>query len=185
MKDYVLFAGGTKIGTIRADNISGEGNFTKMESYGLDDRSPDIDPQDPDYQTKRALIIEFQKLPYHLGEIIEFATENNLTLAVYDGANKAPVEYLVGGINITTSSPLPSGVDDIVYEEEIEAEGGSDDFVFEVITGSLPDGLTLASDGTLSGTPTETGLFTFTVQATDVEFGFNAIQEFNLTIDED
>jgi hypothetical protein len=36
-----------------------------------------------------------------------------------------------------------------------------------VTAGALPAGLTLSSDGVLKGTPTASGRFTFTVQATD------------------
>jgi hypothetical protein len=49
------------------------------------------------------------------------------------------------------------------------ASGGSPPFTWTVTSGALPDGLTLALDGTLSGTPTAVGPFAFTVTATDSE----------------
>src|SRR5262249_3267615 len=44
---------------------------------------------------------------------------------------------------------------------------GTAPYQFAVVFGSLPTGLTLAADGTLSGTPTAARSFTFTVTATD------------------
>ena len=46
---------------------------------------------------------------------------------------------------------------------------------YTVTTGTLPTGVTLASNGTLSGTPTVTGSFSITVRATDAN-GCPAIQ---------
>ena len=45
--------------------------------------------------------------------------------------------------------------------------GGAAPYRFEVIAGSLPTGLGLASDGTLYGTPAQGGPFSFTVRVTD------------------
>ena len=53
------------------------------------------------------------------------------------------------------------------YGYYFNASGGSPPFNWAVTSGALPDGLTLASDGTLSGTPTAAGSFAFTVTATD------------------
>ena len=47
------------------------------------------------------------------------------------------------------------------------ATGGGQPYTWSVISGSLPAGLALAADGTLSGTPTGTGASSFTVQVTD------------------
>jgi hypothetical protein len=47
------------------------------------------------------------------------------------------------------------------------ASGGSPPFTWKVTTGTPPPGLTLGSDGSLSGTPTSVGSATFTVTATD------------------
>jgi galactose oxidase-like protein len=47
------------------------------------------------------------------------------------------------------------------------ASGGSSGFTWAVTAGALPDGLMLAINGSLSGTPTKNGSFLFTVTATD------------------
>src|ERR1043166_2078528 len=45
--------------------------------------------------------------------------------------------------------------------------GGTAPYAFRVASGSLPPGLTLASNGTLSGAPTTTGPYCFSIVATD------------------
>jgi hypothetical protein len=64
---------------------------------------------------------------------------------------------------------LPGGTVDAAYAETITASGNgtTDPFSFAVTAGELPTGLNLASDGSLSGTPTAAGSFDFTVTATD------------------
>jgi hypothetical protein len=54
-------------------------------------------------------------------------------------------------------------------------------FTWSLIGGALPPGLTLFPSGQLYGTPTTTGLFTFTVKVTDPA-GKTASQAFSLTI---
>ncbi len=53
------------------------------------------------------------------------------------------------------------------YSQLLTASGGTAPYSFTNTVGSLPPGLALQSDGILSGTPTATGVFTFTVAATD------------------
>jgi len=64
-------------------------------------------------------------------------------------------------------STLPSGAVGAAYSQTITASGGTAPYTFTVTSGALPTGLTLSSSGTLSGTPTAAGSFTFTVLATD------------------
>jgi len=64
-------------------------------------------------------------------------------------------------------STLPNGSVGTAYSQTITASGGTAPYTFTVISGALPTGLTLSSSGTLSGTPTATGSFTFIVRATD------------------
>src|SRR5207247_9801427 len=52
------------------------------------------------------------------------------------------------------------------YKQTITASGGMEPYTFAVSSGNLPAGLTL-SGGVLSGTPTASGAFSFSVTATD------------------
>lgn len=67
---------------------------------------------------------------------------------------------------VTTT--LPSGGLTIPYSADLEATGGLAPYSWTLDTGSaLPPGLSLAGDGAISGTPTATGSFTFSVTVTD------------------
>ncbi len=63
---------------------------------------------------------------------------------------------------------LPDGTRDVAYAETLQAEGGTPLYSWSVDPLALPPGLTLnPSTGTISGTPTMTGAFPFTVTVTD------------------
>lgn len=62
-------------------------------------------------------------------------------------------------------SPVPNGTVGLPYNVTLFLQGDSLPTVWSVIAGVLPDGLTLASNGLLSGTPTSDGTSNFTVQA--------------------
>jgi dienelactone hydrolase len=70
-------------------------------------------------------------------------------------------------VSITTTSPVPACVAGYFYSINLAATGGTAPSAWNVSAGSLPAGLTLSSDGVLSGTPTATGTFNFTAQVTD------------------
>ncbi len=76
---------------------------------------------------------------------------------------------------------LPSGLVGASYSQAVTATGGAAPYSFGVIAGALPAGLTLATDGTLSGTPTAAGVFTFTVLATDIN-GCTGTRAYSLVI---
>jgi hypothetical protein len=82
------------------------------------------------------------------------ASTNQLTLSVYQ-------------ISITTSSALPDALRGQAYSASLGADGGAVPYKWSIAAGTLPAGLTLASSGAISGTPTMPGTFTFTVKATD------------------
>ncbi|CAG0951203.1 hypothetical protein BURK1_00202 [Burkholderiales bacterium] len=52
----------------------------------------------------------------------------------------------------------------------IEATGGLKPYIFEIVGGALPPGLTLATDGRIVGSPTTAGVYPFTVRVRDVLF---------------
>jgi len=69
-------------------------------------------------------------------------------------------------INLSPAS-LPSATPGIPYSQTITADNGTAPYTFTVTFGSPPPGLTLASNGVLSGMATTPGSYTFTVTATD------------------
>ena len=62
---------------------------------------------------------------------------------------------------------LPTGKIGVLYSQTITATGGTGAYTFAVPPNSLPPGLTLTPGGVLSGTPTTSGTWIFTITATD------------------
>ncbi len=77
-------------------------------------------------------------------------------------------EPQIATVTITLApTTLPNATLGTPYNQTITATGGTAPYTFAVTSGTLPPGLTLATNGTLSGKPTSAGSFTFTVTATD------------------
>ncbi|MFN7152055.1 MAG: beta strand repeat-containing protein [Acidovorax sp.] len=71
-----------------------------------------------------------------------------------------------------TPASLPGGTRTVLYPTtNVTASGGTAPYTYAVTAGALPGGLTLTGAGVLSGTPTATGSFNFTVTATDSSTG--------------
>lgn len=82
---------------------------------------------------------------------------------------QVPVEVtVVSAIDITPAT-LPDGQVGVAYAATITASGelAQAPFTFAQTAGTLPPGLTLFDDGTITGTPTTEGSYTFTVEAMD------------------
>ncbi|WP_312599344.1 putative Ig domain-containing protein, partial [Brevundimonas sp.] len=87
---------------------------------------------------------------------------------------------------VITPTTLPAGETGVAYSQTFSATGGISPYVYYVGAGALPAGLSLSSSGALSGTPTASGRFDFTVTATDSLGGtgtFSASRALTLTID--
>jgi hypothetical protein len=83
-------------------------------------------------------------------------------------------ETLVVRQPITVSSPFASGTApkaevSVPLSVPQTAAGGAGTYTWSVSEGTLPAGVTLGSDGTLSGTPTVAGRFTFVISVKDQE----------------
>jgi hypothetical protein len=76
---------------------------------------------------------------------------------------------------------LPGGQTGASYSATLTAAGGTPPYSWSDTAGSLPGGLTLNADGTITGTPTSTGDFTFTAQVQD-DVSSTASREFTITI---
>ena len=75
--------------------------------------------------------------------------------------------FTIGNALAVTTTSLPGGTVGTSYSEGLTAVGGPTPFDWTITTGALPPGLDLNSAGTISGTPTAGGLYSFTVEATD------------------
>jgi subtilisin family serine protease len=69
---------------------------------------------------------------------------------------------------MVVSTELPPGVLAEEYQATLKATGGTKPYTWAVINGTLPDGLELDADtGVISGIPSASGTFDFTVEVTD------------------
>ena len=99
---------------------------------------------------------------------------NTLTLRVQDSGSPAQLATITFTIRIaaalviaTSPGSLPDAIVGVPYSFTFQSNGGITPISWTLASGQLPAGLTLNSNGTLSGTPTSMGNFVFTVQAGD------------------
>ncbi len=76
-----------------------------------------------------------------------------------DGCNPAPL--------VITTASLPTGDVGNPYTATLAATGGVTPYTWTITAGTLPTGLTLNTDGTITGTPTHHTTTNLTVTATD------------------
>jgi hypothetical protein len=90
---------------------------------------------------------------------------DNVAVGVLAGA---PASLRVQNTDITLAPPiLPNAELGVSYAQAITAESGVAPFTFAIAAGALPPGLSLAPDGNLTGLPSATGSFGFTVSVSD------------------
>jgi uncharacterized repeat protein (TIGR03803 family) len=85
------------------------------------------------------------------------------------GVESGFATLIVPNPSITTSPTLPNGQVSGSYSQTLAAADGTPPYTWTVTAGSLPPGLSLSSAGVISGTPTQSGNYSFTIQALDSE----------------
>ncbi|WP_158240596.1 Ig-like domain-containing protein [Telmatospirillum siberiense] len=104
------------------------------------------------------------------------------------GGTSAPatVSLSVGAPTLSLApASLATGTVAAAYSQSASASGGAAPYSYSVIAGALPAGLSLTAGGTLFGTPTAAGTFSFTIQAQDSSSGsgpFTVDRAYSLTI---
>ena len=101
----------------------------------------------------------------------------NFTVIARDSTTGPGAPYGVGSsISLTVGAPvvavspatLPDAAVGTAYSQTVTASGGATPYSYAVTAGALPGGLALnTTSGVVSGTPTSTGTFNFTISATD------------------
>jgi hypothetical protein len=86
-----------------------------------------------------------------------------------DAARSAPVTVAVGPPPppLILTSSLPGGNMGQPYSQTLQTSGGTTPFVWSITTGALPPGLTLNTAGVIAGTPSQLGVFAFSVKLQD------------------
>ncbi len=107
-------------------------------------------------------------------------------------------QYSIGILQITTPSPLPSGMELTSYSQPFTASDGTPPYIFSIVTnsttpnsftpassgaGAVPPGLSLSPNGSFSGFPTNNsaGTYDFTVGVLDAT-GIQTTAPFTITI---
>ena len=97
----------------------------------------------------------------------------SFTVALTDAGT--PAQHQTQNLSLTvapatldiTSNGLSTGQVGTAYSAGLTASGGTSGYVWSVASGSLPAGLTFTGAGVLSGTPTASGAFVFSIAVAD------------------
>lgn len=111
---------------------------------------------------------------------LEVSLENGKTLALSDSGTDVMVSWplwapeVSAGILTVALPPislvtetLPSTEVDQVYSVQLSAQGGTGSYRYEILSGSLPPGITLSEAGLLSGTATSAGTYNPVIRVLD------------------
>ena len=83
------------------------------------------------------------------------------------GTSNAVSLNVTASLTITSGSPLPAAAEGSPYSQTLTAAGGTLPYSWSIAGGSLPGGLELSTTGVISGNPSTSGTFNFTVRVSD------------------
>ena len=84
--------------------------------------------------------------------------------------------------NLTVSADLPPASLGLNYKTSVAVTGGTSPYTFSMVSGQLPLGVVLAdTDGTISGTPSANGRFSFVISVSDSK-GLSKQQPLQITV---
>jgi hypothetical protein len=99
------------------------------------------------------------------GELFTVTVSNSAGRATSTAATLT-VNSVASALQITTTQ-LPGGTLGGTFTSTLSATGGTRPYIWSLLNGALPQGLTLSSSGVISGTPTVAGSSPFTVAVKD------------------
>jgi len=96
----------------------------------------------------------------------------SFTVKVTDSASLTATEpvilTVIAGPSLSFPVP-PAALISTAYNYALTESGGTSPYAWSVSSGTLPAGISLSADGTLTGTPTANGTSSFTVNVTDAD----------------
>jgi len=101
---------------------------------------------------------------------------DSVTITVTDaGGNKVSAAYSLTiavppAPILTLGTSVPTAVVNAAYIGTVSISGGTAPYTFSLASGSMPAGLALSAAGVVTGTPTASGSYTFSVHATDSSY---------------
>jgi hypothetical protein len=119
------------------------------------------------------------------------ATATSSTIAVSNGflndvqASEIPATWAGDSVGVVNSiaivdDSLPSASMGSAYSAKLSATGGNGTYTWSVSSGSLPSGISLSSNGSLSGTPTAAGNSSVTIGVSDGQLSTTKV--FNIVV---
>ena len=109
---------------------------------------------------------------------------NNACTVAISAAATVTAAFDVAPPTFSTVSPLANSTVGTRYSKAVSVTGGVATYVWGLVSGSLPPGVTLnAATGYLAGIPTSSGVYTFTISVTDSQgVPVTITKEFRLTV---
>ncbi|GAA4424744.1 beta strand repeat-containing protein [Acidovorax lacteus] len=98
------------------------------------------------------------------------ATDSSGAPGPYSGSQAYALTVAPATVTLSPAS-LPGGTRTVAYNASVTASGGTTPYQYTVTAGALPGGLTLSTNGVITGTPTAVGTFNFSITATDASTG--------------
>jgi len=143
----------------------GSGSYTYRVCSGMLPRGLALDPATGMISGKPLITPAVTALMINVPRVTICSTDNNAPAQCAPGSRTYSIAVSCPTLVISTS--LSNGTAGTPYSQTITATGGSAPYTFAVASGTLPPGLSLAANGTLSGVPSTTGDFCFSVRVTD------------------
>jgi hypothetical protein len=122
----------------------------------------------------------------HLSGLAGATGASNFTVQVTDASGcqtgRSYVLNVECGLLQVLPAVLPSALVGSSYAAVLSAAGGSAPYLFTVTSGSMPPGLSVTPSGVVSGTPTASGTYAFTIGLQDV-WGCSSGRNYSVQVD--